>query len=263
MVLTYNEDGERPEKDWVLKTDHGLDGDSLSYLDMMERNSQEDRRRVRERQLMEEGKALWQQKHQEEMDLASRDMEEIKELSRGKMFGRPGHGAPTGDIRKKKFTEHQLDNGTLRRSQSMFSIEDAGFGNAPLGHGTQYTSDMDLDGDVMTFGRDGAGAPMRTNSGRLRSTLRGNPEIRFQANEGVQKSIYNQIRYAAPHDEKSSYHSDLEKQVMQKKTDGCIGEKHRPHNQQTSGECRGSSMGKTWPWRSILEGFCYYWPRVL
>ena len=42
--------------DWVLKTDHGLDGDSLSYLDMMERNSQEDRRRARERQLMEEGK---------------------------------------------------------------------------------------------------------------------------------------------------------------------------------------------------------------
>ena len=32
---------------------------------------------------------------------------------------RPGHGAPTGDVRKKKFTEHQL-----RRSQSMLSLED-------------------------------------------------------------------------------------------------------------------------------------------
>ena len=31
---------------------------------------------------------------------------------------RPGHGAPTGDIRKKKFTEHQL-----RRSQSMLSLD--------------------------------------------------------------------------------------------------------------------------------------------
>ena len=25
------------------------------------------------------------------------------------VFCRPGHGAPTGDIRKKKFTEYQLD----------------------------------------------------------------------------------------------------------------------------------------------------------
>ena len=40
----------------MLKTDHGLDGDSLSYLDMMERSSQEERRRERERQLMDEGK---------------------------------------------------------------------------------------------------------------------------------------------------------------------------------------------------------------
>ena len=28
-----------------------------------------------------------------------RDLEELKELSRGRMFGRPGHGAPTTDIR--------------------------------------------------------------------------------------------------------------------------------------------------------------------
>ena len=30
--------------DWVLKTGHNFDGDSLSYLDMMERNSEEERR---------------------------------------------------------------------------------------------------------------------------------------------------------------------------------------------------------------------------
>ena len=28
------------------------------------------------------------------------------------MFGKPGHGAPTEDIRKKKFTEYQLSDGT-------------------------------------------------------------------------------------------------------------------------------------------------------
>ena len=63
---------------------------------------------------------LWEQKKQDERDFLFRDVEELKELSRQKMFGRPGHGAPTEDIRKKKFTEHQL-----RRSQSVLSFDDA------------------------------------------------------------------------------------------------------------------------------------------
>ena len=37
----------------------------------------------------------------------------------------------------------------------------------------------------------------------------GNPEIRFQENEGVQKSIHNAIRYHADPDFKSQYHADL------------------------------------------------------
>ena len=41
--------------DWVLKTEQSVIGDSLSYLDMMERNTVEENRRVRERQIMEEG----------------------------------------------------------------------------------------------------------------------------------------------------------------------------------------------------------------
>ena len=41
----------------------------------------------------------------------------------------------------------------------------------------------------------------------------GNPEIRFQANEGVQKSISNNIRYAVDKDEKAQYHAELEEQV--------------------------------------------------
>ena len=40
----------------------------------------------------------------------------------------------------------------------------------------------------------------------------GNPEIRFQANEGVQKSISNNIRYMADKEEKAQYHADLEQQ---------------------------------------------------
>ena len=30
-------------------------------------------------------------------------------MAQASIFGRPGHGAPTNDIRKKKFTEYQLD----------------------------------------------------------------------------------------------------------------------------------------------------------
>ena len=45
--------------------------------------------------------------------------------------------------------------------------------------------------------------------GRLVSNVRGNPEIRFQANEGVQNSICNQIRYAATKEDKAKYHSEL------------------------------------------------------
>ena len=36
-------------------------------------------------------------------------------------IARPGHGAPTQDIRKKKFTEHQMNN--LTRSQSLFGLD--------------------------------------------------------------------------------------------------------------------------------------------
>ena len=43
--------------DWVLKTEQSVIGDSLSYLDMMERTNMEENRRARERQIMEEG--LW------------------------------------------------------------------------------------------------------------------------------------------------------------------------------------------------------------
>ena len=42
--------------DWILRTDYGLDGDSLSYEDRLERREVEEQRRAKERQLMEEGR---------------------------------------------------------------------------------------------------------------------------------------------------------------------------------------------------------------
>jgi len=201
----------------VLKTEQSLAGDSLTYLDKMERNSEEDRRKAREKMIMEEGKALWQRKQQEEEELRFMDVEEIKEITKQRMFGRPGHGAPTQDIRKKRFTEHQLDRG-LYRSQSMFGLDNeedyGGPESAPL---VRFNSELDLDQkDALCFGRGGNGAPLRTKSGRLRTTVYANPEIRFQANESVQKSITNNIRYAVDGEDKNIYQQELEDQIRQK-----------------------------------------------
>ena len=70
---------------------------------MMERNTLEESRRARERQIMEEGIALHQQKKKDDEDIRYRETEEAREYSKMRMFGRPGHGAPTVDNRKKRY----------------------------------------------------------------------------------------------------------------------------------------------------------------
>ena len=122
-----------------------VDGDSLSYQDMMERSMNEERRRQRERCIMEEGRAMWQQKKREQFELELKEQDEvlfefspeeplkmksfligfqIRELAHVHLFGKPGHGAPTEDIRKKKFTEYQLSDGTDGMSKDDSAIPD-------------------------------------------------------------------------------------------------------------------------------------------
>jgi len=256
MVLTYNQEDGRPEKDWVLKTDQGLDGDSLHYLDTMDRTDSEERKRLKERQVMEEGRALWERKKQEEQDLLFRDVEEIKELARAKMFGKPGHGAPTGDIRKKKFTEHQINKERgIQKSHSTFSLDNSADFVPSYPPPAKYSSELDLqEGDALAFGRSGAGAPMRTKSGRLRSTVYGNPEIRFQNNESVQKSICNHIRYAADRDDKYQYHTELEDQIRQRQQLAELERENDLNICRQLEEVEGTQWGKAGPggayWRS-------------
>ena len=51
---------------------------------------------------------------------------QIRDLSNLRLFGRPGHGAPTENIRKKKFTEYQLtDSDEKRRMQQSAVAESA------------------------------------------------------------------------------------------------------------------------------------------
>ena len=65
--------------EWNLKPSgaEAIDGDSLSYMDMMERSMVEERRRQRERAIMEEGRALWQNKKREQLELEIREQEEV------------------------------------------------------------------------------------------------------------------------------------------------------------------------------------------
>ena len=48
---------------------------------------------------------------------------QIRDLSKLRLFGRPGHGAPTENIRKKKFTEYQLTENDERRRQPQSASE--------------------------------------------------------------------------------------------------------------------------------------------
>ena len=75
--------------------------------------------------------------------------------------------------------------------------------------------------DVLNFGRSGAGAPVKDSSGKVKAVVVGNPEIRFQENEGVQKSIQNAIRYHADKDFKSQYHADLGSKWEREIDEGC------------------------------------------
>ena len=45
----------------------------------------------------------------------------MRELSRTKLFGKPGHGAPTENIKKKKFTEYQLDSIELNKEMHSYN----------------------------------------------------------------------------------------------------------------------------------------------
>ena len=54
-----------------------VDGDSLSYTDMMEHATEEEKRKAREKAIVEEGKALWQEKKNEQLEQEIRDLEEV------------------------------------------------------------------------------------------------------------------------------------------------------------------------------------------
>ena len=135
---------------------------------------------------------------------------QARELANAKLFGE-NRGAGGQDVRRRKFLEESKPAAD------------------PLPWAGRYQQE---DRDSLAFGRPGCGAPARTKSGRIRTSLIGNPDIRFQANEGVQKSIQNNIRYMADPGEKAAYHAQLEEQVKQRK-------EQEAFDKQNSREVRG------------------------
>ena len=177
---------------------------------------------------------------------------QARELANVKLFGL--NSGASKDVRRRKFPDESKSP-----QESL----------AWSGH------DLFQDRDSLAFGRPGCGAPARTKSGRIRTTLIGSQDIRFQANEGVQKSIENNIRYTAHPSEKATYHAELEAQVRERREQEAL---EKQTNKEVGGwslvfstlfnfgisdlprawSPRGRAMGQAWARRSLLEAFSHH-----
>ncbi|XP_022241134.1 uncharacterized protein LOC111085683, partial [Limulus polyphemus] len=115
-------------------------------------------------------------------------------LVRYNPWNKPGAGAPMENSKRTKFIEEQLGNND--------KLDDNVLGNTLTG-----------------FGKPGAGAPHRTKSGRIKTQLFGDPEIRFQDAQKVRLSIENQLRYKNPDKDNpiNSQESRKQRQLAKKK----------------------------------------------
>ncbi|XP_076310019.1 uncharacterized protein LOC143225112 isoform X2 [Tachypleus tridentatus] len=136
--------------------------------------------RQRQRERIEEEKTKTKmtkeiQKRQREEE-KRRDMEMLISYN---PWNKSGAGAPKEDVKRKKNIEPQLT--------SNIEEDDDALGNTLFG-----------------FGRPGAGAPHRTMSGRVKTQISGDPDIRFQDAQHVRLSIDNQLRYKNSDNEKTN-----------------------------------------------------------
>ena len=177
---------------------------------------------------------------------------QARELANVKLFGL--NSGASKDVRRRKFPDES---------------------KSPQESLAWSGQDLFQDRDSLAFGRPGCGAPARTKSGRIRTTLIGSQDIRFQANEGVQKSIENNIRYTAHPSEKASYHAELEAQVREKREQEAL---EKQTNKEVGGWSlvssnlfnfgisdlprawppRGRAVGQAWARRSLLEAFSHH-----
>ncbi|XP_022106532.1 uncharacterized protein LOC110987773 [Acanthaster planci] len=213
--LTDTEDERTNERQPVEKANNGIqygsDGLPLNrsaptprktvFL-LEDRTSAEEKKRVRQKR-----EADWdisQSKQWKEMTYQQVQEEKRKDLQMLKDYrpwGRPGGGAPTNS---------ELN---FRRTRNM---EDSVLGNK---------------GELLlqypAFGQQGHGAPLRTDSGSLKTSFRANHDIRFQHGmKNMQQNVHNKLRYTQPRRKGEEYINDLGNLALEQRTRREI-EKHR------------------------------------
>ncbi|XP_054712992.1 trichohyalin-like [Uloborus diversus] len=160
------------------------------YVHQLNLTSADVRRRQREKQMVEEEKRkvleMKEIKRRQKEEEKRRDMEMLLSYD---PWGKPGAGAKGGDSKRKKYPEGRLPDETLPEEETM-------------------------EGFIRKFGKPGAGAPMRTESGRIRTQIPGHPDIRFQDTQHVRLSIENQLRYK--NEDKENYRGNLNELIQQK-----------------------------------------------
>ncbi|GBO22905.1 hypothetical protein AVEN_94329-1, partial [Araneus ventricosus] len=145
-------------------------------------------RRQREKEMVEEEK----RKVKEMKEIKRRQREEEKKRDMEMLltynpWGKPGAGAKGEDSKRKVYPEGRIPE------------------NAEEGTVEEF---------IQKFGRPGNGAPNRTESGRIRTQIAGDPAIRFQDTQHVRLSIENQLRYK--NEDKENYRKNIDELIQQK-----------------------------------------------
>ncbi|XP_076334017.1 uncharacterized protein LOC143238021 isoform X1 [Tachypleus tridentatus] len=170
-------------------------GEPRVFVHQLNLSSADVLRRQRDREMVAQEMSrlkLVKKDHQRQQEEEKRQNMEM--LVRYNPWNKPGAGAPMENSKRTKFTEEQLDKNDQ--------------------------SDNNVLGNTLTgFGKPGAGAPQRTKSGRMKTQLSGDPEIRFQDAQKVRLSIENQLRYKNPDKDNpiNSQESRKQRQLAKKK----------------------------------------------
>ncbi|KAG1650013.1 hypothetical protein GQR58_028463 [Nymphon striatum] len=164
------------------------------YLTHLNMTSADVRRRLKEKEFFEEAiVGIKQKKEEQKVQKVLEKKENMEMLKAYNPWGRPGGGAPRGSDsnNKEKFINNLMT----------------------------YEQDEELDNkkNLLSFGKPGNGAPNRTQSGRRVTQVQCDPNLRFQNNKDVRKSIENKIRYNTDQQAKKVYREDLDRMVEYKK----------------------------------------------
>ncbi|GFY68221.1 uncharacterized protein TNIN_229581 [Trichonephila inaurata madagascariensis] len=139
------------------------------YVHQLNLTSADIVRRQKEKEMVEEEK----RKVKEMKEIKRRQREEEKKRDMEMLltynpWGKPGAGAKGEETKRQIYPEGRVPDETDEASMEEF---------------------------IKKFGRPGNGAPNRTESGRIKTQITGDPAIRFQDTQHVRLSIENHLRY--------------------------------------------------------------------